>query len=347
MEHFAAEVSKEKWIGGLTGGDLIVAPGTAPTLGLAPTPEVVALAEPDAALRLTVDCVVIPVGRSLVAAEGEQAAEATVVRNRAQVLTDWLYAPDMVFECDRLQLVEHALDIHHEVFGLYLADTHPLRLPGLFEGVRGFGKPIALPLSFDKRGEQDRFFVPAVGEHDVAHVLTRGDVHVRLVGDAAPRRSSVPLEEACLRVSIMEEAIIRDDDSALRGVAAFKMRLLIDAHVFGEVEEQPWLEVAHVHLVEQAFHRLKVDPILGIGEVRHGRGEPLVNEAFDLSPFAGGVDDVGADDALIGVMVDEAIGVDAIVDVDECLRCDRVRGRYRFAFLRNCRYWCRARRPRA
>ena len=152
----------------------------------------------------------------------EQAAEGAVVGDDAQVLADGLHAPDVILEGDGLEFVEHALDVHEVMLGLHFADAHPFGLPRLAERLAGFGQAEALPFAFHQRPEQDRGFVPAGGEQDVAHVLARGHVHVGLARKAVPT-FAVEFEKAGLVVAVLVEAVVGHHDAILRREAAFEV----------------------------------------------------------------------------------------------------------------------------
>jgi hypothetical protein len=55
----------------------------------------------------------------------------------------------------------------------------------------------------------------------------------------------------------------------------------------------------------------------------HRRSEAMIVELWYVLPIAFGVDDVGANETLTGLAMDEAIGVGAVVDVD-ALGAERV-----------------------
>ena len=83
VETFALEPGEQERIRGHARRHLRVAPRPAPSLRASPTPEVVGLAEPDAALRLADHGIVVAVGRGLVAAQRQHAAEGAVIGNDA------------------------------------------------------------------------------------------------------------------------------------------------------------------------------------------------------------------------------------------------------------------------
>ena len=140
VERKCVEASEEEGVGGARGCARtgVFLQDTAPAARLAPTPQVVGLAEPDRPiawlfrLRRSLSLFVVV----WIAANGEQTAETAVVRHHAQVLADRLDAPDATLERHWLQLVEHALDVHQVVLRLDLADAHPLGLPRMLERVR-------------------------------------------------------------------------------------------------------------------------------------------------------------------------------------------------------------------
>src|ERR1700736_1786636 len=105
------EARKQKRVRTLARLDRILAPDPAPTLWFAPTPQVVRLTEPQARLGLSRDRLVVPVWGGLVSAHCEHTAERAVVRDGPQMLADRLHSPDAVLKGNRLQFVEHALDV--------------------------------------------------------------------------------------------------------------------------------------------------------------------------------------------------------------------------------------------
>src|SRR3954447_20749298 len=139
------------------------------------------------------------------------------------MLADRLEAPDMILEGNGLEFVEHALNVHEVMFGFHFADTHPLGLPCLAEGLAGLGEAETLPLAFYQRPEQDRRLVPPGGEEDRAHVLPGSDIHVRLARETVPVLA-VEFEEARLVIAILVEAVVGDHDAVLRREAALEMR---------------------------------------------------------------------------------------------------------------------------
>ena len=315
VQHLLIEGGHQVRVGRVVLANVGVPPGTAPAGGLAPTPQVVGLAEPDPGLRLAGHGVVVAVGRGLVTADSEQAAERAIVGNGAQVLADGLDAPHMVQESDGLEFVEHALYVHQVMLGFHLTDAHPLGLPRLAESLAGFGQAEALPLAFHERPEQHRRLVPTGGEENRTHVLARGHVHVRLAGEAIPGLA-VEFEKARLVVAILVEAVIGHDDTILRGEGALEMGAGGQFHFLHQVEQGARFEVVDIHLAEDTLHGLEVDAVGGIGQVAHGGSDAVLVELGDVFPVAPAIDGIRADEALVRFAVDQAVGVRAVVHVD-------------------------------
>ena len=186
MQHLLVESGHQKWLAGHVRLHRALAPRTTPSRRLAPLPQIVHLAEPDSGLRLSRQRVRALIRSCLVAAQREHAAERAIIRDRAQMLADGLHAPYAVLKRDRLQLIEHPVNVHQKVLGFHFPYAHPLRLPGVLERVARLGKPVQLPVALHQRPKQNARLIPTGAENNVAHVLAARAIHVRFFAEAAP-----------------------------------------------------------------------------------------------------------------------------------------------------------------
>lgn len=316
VEHFVLEAGHEEGVAGLARFDGGTTPRAAPAGGFAPLPKVVGFAEPDASLRLSDIKVVVLIGRGSVAAEGEEATKTGEVWNDTEVIADGFDPPDGVFKGDGLEFIHQAMHVHEEVFGFHFADAHPFGLPGLVVDVAALGEAVFLPLALHEGREKNRAFVPAGGEDDIAHVLAAHTFDVGFVAEDAPL-SAVELGKAGIFFAESVVAIVRNDDAVLAGIAAFEMGHPGEGEGLGQILDETGLERVYVELEEFTFHAKHVDEVGGVFEVTHGGGETHVFEVFDESPFAASVDGIRTDESLIALFVDEAVGVGAVMNVDE------------------------------
>ncbi len=208
------------------------------------------------------------------------------------------------------------MDVHEEVFCFDFADTHPLGLPGLIVHVPALGETIALPFAFNERREEDGTFVPSSSEDNVAHVFAAHAFHVWFGAQDLPF-SAVELGEARILFAKVVIAVVGNDDAALAGVTALEVRTAWEGESFCQVFDERGLESVDVEFEEFSFHAEHVNTIGGVFEVGESSGEPDVFQIFDKAPLASHVDGVGADDCLVTLLVNEAVGVGAIVDVDQ------------------------------
>ncbi len=227
---------------------------------------------------------------------------------------------------------------HEQVVFADVADARPLGMPAVraVVGVGGLGQPPGAPSAVIETLEQQRTLVPTHGPEGIGVGMLVA-VDAARAGDFGKLRAPDELEisgagpfaeRAAFRIGIAFGeravfAIVGKHEAALAGVEPFavpagetrghrgRMRFggaagLRDIHAI--LEEARDFERLDIDLVEAGLHGGEVDLVRRVGEMSGGAGEAsghlLPRDDADVSR---GIDDVGAEEELVGFAMDEAI----------------------------------------